>query len=254
MLTERSALEAVEEVHGSIEQFALFVLTDAKDVLKSENSINLRAQKVGLEPQVLNYILTQSTAFRRLMREVIVNQSFDLEAEVQHIERVKVAATNSEKKEVVTPKGVKTTVDHSLDEVVKAGEYINKYRGTPLSAGETRSGPTLVVNFGSPEGSRDDKTITVESQEVAPTGFKRLRAGGLPPEGARKRYLAGKDGGGKRHALAREGGELDFDSAEARSAAETRKNEESKLVPDESNPGRGDNRTDVESDWVKNWE
>lgn len=254
MLTERSALEAVEEVHGSIEQFALFVLTEAKDVLKSDKSITLRAQQVGLEPQTLNYILTQSTAFRRLMREVIVNQSFDLEAEVQHIERVKIAATNSQRKEVVTPKGVLAKVDYSLDEVVKAGEYINKYRGTPLSAGETRTGPNLVINFGSPEGGRDGKTITVEGQEVAPTGFKRLRAGGLPPSGAQKRYLAGKNGGGERHALAREGGELDFDSEEARSAAETRKTQESEVVSGQSDRGRGDNRTDIKEDWVKNWE
>lgn len=223
------ALEAVEEVYGSIEQFALFVLTDNREILDSSRSITLRAEEANLPPNVLSFLLTQSRAFRRLMREMIVNESFDLFSERKHIEMVKAAATNARKKEVVTPKGVLAHVDHSPDEIMKAGEYLNKYRGTPLSGTESSSGPSLVINFGHPEVGNGEKTITLEaagSGEEYPTGFKRLRAGGLPPSGVRKRYFTGESQPNEGHALTRAGGELDFDSQEAPSSQENSEIEE----------------------------
>lgn len=251
-MTERMALERVEEVHGSIEQFALHILTEARDVLDGAKAITLRADKVGLEPQVLNFLLTQSQAFRRMMRGIMVNQVFDLDSEQKHIQRVKIAATDEVKKNVVTSKGTIVKVDHTPEDVMKAGEYLNKYRGTPLSAGEIQSGPSLIINFGSPGGGSGDdgKTITVEE---APAGFKSLRAGGLPPEGARKRYLAGEVGPAERHALTRTGSELDFDSEEAKSKAESKANQGSDELSGQPD-ARGGNGGRDRPDWAENWE
>lgn len=252
-MTERQALERVEDVYGSVEQFALHILTEAPAVLDSSKAITLRASEASLEPMVLNFLLTQSQAFRRLMRQVMVNQSFDLASEHKHIEMVKTAATNSKKKEVVTPRGFIAEVDHSPDEVMKAGEYLNKYRGTPLNSGETQRGPSLIINFGGPMGGDgDEKTLTVEGSE-SPTGFKRLRAGGLPPPGAQKRFSAGEGSPGERHALTREGSELDLYSEEAKSKARNPQIDEPGQLSERSDSVGGNNRTDEAPDWTEKW-
>ena len=222
-MTEKQALAAVEDKHGSVEEFVLYAMQpDNELILDSQVSIKKRAEEAGIEPKVLHYLLTQSTTFRRLMGRVLANTRFDMMAEDKHLSKIAKVASGDDQRDVISPTGEKLQVDHDPQTLMKAGEYLHKYRGTPLDGIVAASGHTLILNFPTIQqanGAEDDgRTITI-GDKGGPVALNPIEQGALPPEGARKRYREGNSPSEQGHSLTSAGGELDFYSQEAPSKA-----------------------------------
>lgn len=201
-MNERGAIQAVEEKYGSLEEFALYLIEHGDSTVLSEStSIVKKAEELDLSAPVVTAIMKNSPKFRALMRSIIVNHSFDLDAEAKHVQAVTNIAMNAGRR-VVTNKGTVVNVDNSERGVIEAGKYLNELRETPVSSSRASNGSSIVINFGEviPDGSDEvedeegagvgggasDRTITVEGKTVKP--HRPLRAGALPPVSARRRY------------------------------------------------------------------
>lgn len=234
-MDERLAIDRVEEKYGTLEEFALFCMVDAPEVLSSEVSAPVRAKMTGLDGRVLDFLLTKSPKFRALMRSAIANTYFGLAEEASHVKSVVAIATNKGKK-VVSNKGHIVEVDNSEKAVIEAGRYLNEYRGTPLESSQRSATVGVQVIFGGlptpAPGSADEatahqlvsgadhhgseRTVTVAGHTVRQ--HSPLRPGQLPPASARARYSgmeAGSDPLGTPRAV---GSDLDFATADSPTA------------------------------------
>jgi hypothetical protein len=204
-MDERLAIDRVEERYGTLEEFAMFCMVDAPEVLSPDISGPVRAKMTGLDGRVLDFLLTKSPKFRALMRSAIANTYFGLAEEAAHVKSVVAIATNKGKK-VVSNKGHIVEVDNSEKAVIEAGRYLNEYRGTPLESSQRSATVGVQVIFGGlptpAPGSADatqasqlvsgtdadggSRTVTVAGHTVSP--HSPLRPGQLPPPSARSRY------------------------------------------------------------------
>lgn len=234
-MNERTAIERVEQRYGTLEEFAVYCLTEAPELLDAAVSSTKKAKIANLDPATLDFLVTKSPKFRVLMRSAIANGLFGLAEEALHIKKVVDIATNKGKV-VVTNKGDLVTVDNAEKAVIEAGRYLNEYRGTPLESSQKATQVGVNVVFGALPGSMDaetagdgsqaalsgreadapGRTITIAGHQVRP--HTPLRPGALPPEGARARYggVPGRDGavGGPRGV----GSDLDFATSDSPTA------------------------------------
>jgi hypothetical protein len=216
--TEKKAVEYVEEAYGSMENFAIFCLTEGTKVLDSAVGVVERAKIAGLPVNALAYLITKSPKFRLVMRSAIANTQFGLLEEQEHVQTVVGIARNKGRK-VVTNKGNTTMVDNTERGIIDAGRYLNELRGTPLDSSQKGVNVGVNVVFGQAEAALDHdpgRTITVAGHQINP--HKPLRAGALPPSGALSRYQAGATGHGSGGAAGPYGSDLDFTSAESPTA------------------------------------
>lgn len=234
-MDERLALDRVEAKYGSLEEFAMFCMVDAPEVLSPDISAPVRAKLTGLDGRTLDFLLTKSPKFRTLMRSAIANAHFGLAEEAAHVKSVVAIATNQGKK-VVSNKGHIVEVDNSEKAVIEAGRYLNEYRGTPLESSQRSTTLGVQVVFGGLQaaqaGSADSleagepvsgaghhgngRTVTVAGHTVRP--HSPLRPGQLPPPGARARYgsmAPGHDPLGTPRAV---GSDLDFTTSDSPTA------------------------------------
>lgn len=182
-MNERSALAIIERDHGSLEDFAIEVLSEKRDALDSSIPITKRAQMVGLPVTVFARILA-SSQFRQMLRVDLVNDAFDIEAEREHVSAISNVARGRQKA-VVTPQGQLAHVDQSPRDVMEAGRYLNELRGTPIDKG-SQSAPSVVINIGQAEGPSEDERVPT-TIDVAVEPHQPQRAGSLPPPGIRAR-------------------------------------------------------------------
>lgn len=234
-MDERLALDRVEERYGSLEEFAMFCMVDAPEVLSPDISAPVRAKLTGLDGRTLDFLLTKSPKFRTLMRSAIANSYFGLAEEAAHVKSVVAIATNKGKK-VVSNKGHIVEVDNSEKAVIEAGRYLNEYRGTPLESSQrsatvgvqvvfgglpaAEAGSVDAAQAGQPVSGADSdgrgRTVTVAGHTIRP--HAPLRPGQLPPPGARARYggvASGHDPLGTPRAV---GSDLDFSTADSPTA------------------------------------
>jgi len=245
-MNEGRAIAAVEESYGSLEDFAFHVLSEHPEVLESETALAQTARLLSLDPGVVYFILNRSMRFRMLIRSDLVNQEFNLVAEKEHIREVKKVAVNTPQQRM-TAKGDMVEVGQAPGDMMAAGTYLNKYRGTPIDQGRERMMVGVQVNFvggtgnaesthdsanrellegGTGEGSASGdgrRAVNVEALsaenaqgEVVYHHVAR-RAGDLPPSAARERYRIAD--GRQIDAVGSPGGEYDFYSAEAEEQA-----------------------------------
>lgn len=216
-MNERVALEQVTDKYGSLEEFALFCLTDGKAILQTNVSITKKAKVSGVDADALNFILQNSEKFRALMRSVLVNKEFDLAQERNHVKTVVGIATNAGRK-VVTNKGNTVSIDNTERGVLDAGRYLNELRNTPVKSGEGSNTAPVTIIFGAAGGEQkelddDGKTITVDGGTLK--RHSPLKAGALPPPAVRARYT-GPDAKQKPpFGDSAIGTDVDFDSTEA---------------------------------------
>jgi len=184
-MNERTALAVIDKEHGSLEDFAIFILAEKTAALDEDIPLPKRAEMVGLPIPVFARILA-SPQFRALLRTDIVNSAFGIQNEQKHIESV-VKVARGDVRTVMSASGKIGEVDPAPGDLIAAGKYLNELRGTPIEKSQQQA-PSLVINIGSPatlkEGD-DPRTIQVDVESYQPQ-----RAGGLPPSGVRDRFAA----------------------------------------------------------------
>lgn len=188
---ERDAVRVVEELFGSLEEFGAWCVFDAPDMLNPDVSLPKKSEISGVPIGALGCLLGRSVKFRGVLRGALANQVFDVMAELQHL-RVVAGIAQNEGKRVLTRSGDIAKVDNSESGVMEAGEYLNRYRGTPVAGGASSGGNTLVLNFqgapAQPSPELEERTVTVAGK---PLGVHSpLKAGSLPPKAVRGRYSA----------------------------------------------------------------
>lgn len=234
-MNERAAIAIVEQKYGTLEEFAVFCLTEAPKVLDAGVSPAEKAKLVDLDMATLDFLATKSPKFRVLMRSALANGLFGLAQEAEHVKQVIRIATN-QGRTVVTNKGDIVTVDNQEKAVIDAGRYLNEYRGTPLDSSQkaTSIGVNVVfgVNPGPQSGQEADyaaqgalpgreadhpsRTITIAGHQVRP--HSPLRPGSLPPEGSRARYGGLPHGDGTVRPAGGVGSDMDFTTGDSPTA------------------------------------
>lgn len=220
-MNESAVLAEIEHKYGSLEDFTLHMLTELPEVLEDEWNLEKKARETGLSTRALAFLLNRSAKFRALIRSDLVNQEFSLISERDHIRAV-VDVARGRQIERMSPSGEAVLVDQNPADIIKSGEYLNKYRNTPIDGGAKQNFVGFQVMFGGggPEVTiaNGEKTIEIESQggrEALPaSGYRPGRAGDPPPEGVRGRYASAGAGAGDKGPTG-PGGELDFSSSEA---------------------------------------
>lgn len=180
-MNERGAIAIIEREHGSLEDFAVLILSEHREALNTDVSIMKRAQMVGLPVTVFSRIIA-SSQFRQMLRVDLVNKAYDIEAEMSHVGKVVEVASGKEKA-VVTPQGHLAYVDQNPRDVMEAGRYLNELRGTPIEKA-SQSAPSVVINIGQATPGGEDVSPTID---VALEPHRPQRAGALPPAGVRAR-------------------------------------------------------------------
>lgn len=231
-MNERTAIERVEKRYGTLEEFAVFCLTEAPEILSMSIGPVQRAKVAQMDLETLDFLVTKSPKFRVLMRSAMANGAFGLAEEFEHISSVVKIATNRGKT-VVTNKGDIVTVDNTEKAVIDAGRYLNEYRGTPLEASQKATQVGVNVVFGvipgyypgqdaqdgseiplpGANGDAESRTITIAGHKVSP--HTPLRPGALPPPGARARYGGVQNANGTLGAKSALGTDLDFATTES---------------------------------------
>lgn len=220
-MNESTVLAEVEQQYGSLEDFVLYALTEVPEILEDNWSLDKKARESGLSLRSIAFLLNRSTKFRQIVRSDIVNQEFNLLSERYHIQEVVKVAVNRPVSRM-SPTGEPSEVDQNPADVMKAGEYLNKYRNTPIDGGPKQNLVGLQVVFGGngPEVSitSGEEVIEVESKALPASGYRPGRAGDTPPPDVRSRYEAAPDRSQPTGTPAA-GGELDFYSAEVEEKA-----------------------------------
>ncbi len=241
-MSQKEALAEVEAKYGGLEELVLHLLTEAPEVLDLGEGEPLglpaKAERAELSLETTAFVLNRSPQFRALLRSDIVNQVFTLEAERKHIQKVTEIAKGDDRI-VASPRGGTVQVSQVASDVIKAGDYLNKYRGSPLDEG--KGGPMLPfqINFIGREevqvtqlggGSGADRPIEAHftaQPEAESAGYQPQSAGDLPPEAARRHYR--KTSGGAFDDLdAEDGYPLDLYGSEAAEKARDREIAEKK--------------------------
>lgn len=224
-MNEAAVLAEIDQKYGSLEDFTLHVLTELPEVLDNEWNLEKKARETGLSTRAIAFLLNRSPKFRALIRSDLVNQEFNLIYERQHIAAV-VDVARGQQIERMSPSGEAIQVDQNPADIIKAGEYLNKYRNTPIDGGPKQNFVGFQVVFGG-QGQEvtvttDERTLEVEAKgrpEALPaSGYRPGRAGDPPPEGVRGRYEATAASASAKNP-AGTGGELDFYSREAEEKA-----------------------------------
>lgn len=183
-MNERNALAVIDRDYGSMEDFAIAVLSEKAEALDESLPMAKRAEAVGLPIPVFARILA-SPQFRALLRMDLVNTAFGIDTERRHVEHMAKVASGA-RRLTMSPSGKMGEVDQTPTDVIAAGKYLNELRGTPVDKGQA-SAPSLVINIGGiPVGERisvETPTIDVDVEHHRPQ-----RAGGLPPEAVRGRF------------------------------------------------------------------
>jgi hypothetical protein len=198
-MNERSAIQLVEQTHGSMEDFVVHLLEDCPDALDEMLPLVKRAEAAGLPLPVFSRLLS-SGQFRQIIRGELVNRTYTLLDERDHIEAVKKVAINHART-VATAKGEVVEVDQNPADVMQAGRYLNEARGTPMeSKGSGGFGGITIIIGHADRGDSDDRTIEVDAQ-VVPGQHRPGKAGQLPPPGVLARSgVAARLGPGERPA------------------------------------------------------
>ena len=213
------ANDQIEDMYGSIENFAEVLYFDYPEVLSGDKGVIDAAAELGVDPRTLDYFLRKSTAFRAMLRSMLTNDIFDIYSESEHLKAVAGIATNRGRT-VATPSGKVVEVSNTEKAVMDAGEYLNSYRGTPLKGEAAKNAATVNITFGGapvvdpyaertldatgqpsrsgrPTAGNDGKA----SEEGRPRAHRPLTAATPPPSGTQKRYsrqiqqaLSGADG------------------------------------------------------------
>ena len=180
-MNERNALAIIDRDYGSIEDFALDILSEKRDALDESLPMVKRADIAGLPLTVFARIIS-SPSFRAILRTELVNTAFGIETESKHIEAV-ASVAKGDSRLVMNAKGDFGKVDQAPTDIISAGKYLNELRGTPIekSAG---SAPSVIINIGAANKGDADATPTID---VAVESYRPQRAGGLPPAGIRGR-------------------------------------------------------------------
>ncbi len=184
-MNERTALAAVEQHFGSLDEFFVQMLEDHPECLDESLPLAKRADIINLPPAVFSRILSLPQ-FRAMIRAELVNKAYGIQHEATHFEQMSKVARN-ERRLVATAKGDLVYVDQLPGDMIAAGKYLNEARGTPV---EPRAGGFggITINIGNVESSAPVRLeLGEEVLDVQARPHQPKRAGDLPPPGAQAR-------------------------------------------------------------------
>lgn len=232
-MTEKTALKRVETVYGSLEDFAYYILDTEPAIMQSDLGISRRAELARLPLDAMQAI-ARSPAFRKLLGSMMSRTAFGIIEEQQHLEKV-VKIAKGEGKTVMDQKtGRAVQVDNDEKAIMAAGEYLNRYSGTPLDTPKDTSGTRLNIVLvgsltpgsldpGAGAGGGGSEVIDVDSvptvQGVPLEPHQPLLPGQLPPRAALDRQLQAEGAMGKERHSRVAGTDLDFTSSDRSEAA-----------------------------------
>lgn len=247
-MMEKTALKVVETVYGSLEDFAYYILDVEPAIMQSDLGIQRRAELARVPPDAMQAI-ARSPAFRKLLGSMMSRTAFGIIEEQQHLEKVVHIAKGGGKTIIDQKTGKPVQVDNDEKAIMAAGEYLNRYSGTPLDTAKESSGTRLNIvlvgslaqGLGGPESGQD--VIDVESvpvvQGVPLEPHQSLLPGQLPPRAAlaRQREAEGPVGQAGRPRVA--GTDLDFTTPDSPTSSRSafQANRPSPGTP--AKPGRG---------------
>ena len=184
-MNERTALAAVEQHFGSLDEFFVQMLEQHPECLDESLPLHQRANIINLPPAVFSRILSLPQ-FRAMIRAELVNKAYGIQHEATHFEQMSRVARN-EKRLVATAKGDLVRIDQLPGDMIAAGKYLNEARGTPVEPRAVGFGG-ITINIGSPEVDTSVRLeLGEETLDVQARPHQPKRAGDLPPPGAQAR-------------------------------------------------------------------